>query len=210
VQGTGTLSGNQYIASSTQEAVLIQVTDSNSNNGRIAFTAGGTTNVSVPGISVAAINIYYPGSTNTQCGGSGTLSGQVAWMAGKHYGWAGEVQLCETTQTTSSAESIVSDLVMTGDNHYRGAYYCPSGYTNLGSVVDCRGGFCQGAQTFCGKLSSPANASTFVTDFYITPEGKRAASGSALCSSGYTSIGEVADCGGGACSGVQQVCVKKQ
>jgi hypothetical protein len=209
IQGTGTLSGTQYTASATNESVVIKVTDSKSNSARIAFDVGSASSSTIPGISVASINLYYPGSTTAQCGGNGTFAGQVAWMAAKHYHYRGEVQVCATAQATSSAATIVSDLVLSGD-HNLSTSSCPTGFTNIGDIVDCRGGYCRGTQTFCAQLSSPSSASSFITDLYLTPEGKGAASGSNLCSSGYAVAGEVGDCGGGICSGVQQICVRKQ
>jgi hypothetical protein len=209
IQGNGTLTGAQYAAPATAEAVTINVTDSSSNSARIAFSVGAIVSSTVPGISLASINIYLPGSVTGQCGGNGTFVGQTGWMVGPHHDWRGSVQFCESAKATASSDTIVSDFVLTGF-HNTGAQTCPTGYSNIGSIVDCRGGYCGGNQTFCAQLASPTVATRFVTDFYLTPEGKRAASGSALCSAGYTSIGEVADCGGGICGGVQQICVRKQ
>ena len=103
----------------------------------------------------------------------------------------------------------VQDLYLTPlSDHISGGASCAIGYTPESTIADCGGGTCSGNQRLCVKYADLTIADFSVQDAYLTPQNAHVIGGP-VCPIGYISEGDITDCGGGSCSGIQKLCVKK-
>jgi hypothetical protein len=71
---------------------------------------------------------------------------------------SGTQNFCAKLMPASAVTQYVSNLYVTSSGvHSPTGPGCPSGFTNVGTVVDCGGNFCSGYQNFCRSLNATTN-----------------------------------------------------
>lgn len=107
----------------------------------------------------------------------------------------------------------VTDISVSDKGTHSDTPSCPPNHTEIGRLIDCGRGICQGYQLVCAqyeqRIQKSPEKKTRIIDAFITAEGVHAKERSA-CPGGYSQFGSFEDCEGGECLGEQRGCFKKE